>query len=96
MGKGEVRGSSRSLQFRVFLPNDPPPKQQLDEFRQELDKSSNSQLLAKQEFQEKLDKLDNLDDFPKNTTNSMDVQAIEAEATPGTGERKRLSFRQLV
>ncbi|MBD2124956.1 hypothetical protein NDI39_27755 [Microcoleus sp. ZQ-A2] len=64
MGKGEVRGSGRSLQFRAFLPNESPPKQ-LDEIRQELDKSSNSQLLAKQEFQEKLDKLDNLDDFPK-------------------------------
>ncbi|MBD2016161.1 DUF3987 domain-containing protein [Microcoleus sp. FACHB-53] len=89
MGKGEVRGSGRSLQFRAFLPNDPPPKQQLDEFRQELDKSSNSQPLVKQEVQEKLDKLDNLDDFPKNSTNSMDVQAIEfVEATPDTGLEK--------
>ena len=37
----------------------------MNNFRQELDKSSNSQPLVKQEVQEKLDKLDNLDDFPK-------------------------------
>ena len=73
MGKGEVRGSGRSLQFRVFSDKNPPPtlppegsKTKLDDLRQELDELSNSETTTNQEVQEFLDKLDNLDDFPKN------------------------------
>jgi hypothetical protein len=73
MGKGEVRGNGRSLQFRVFSDKNPPPtlppessKTKLDDLRQELDELSNAETTNNQEVQEFLDKLDNLDDFPKN------------------------------
>jgi hypothetical protein len=100
MNKGEVRGQGRSLQFRAFLPNDPPPplKPKLDDFRQVLDKSSNTQTTLYQCVHEKLDKLDDLDDFPKNSKNSMEVQelqGIEAEATPATGLEKELILDSL-
>lgn len=73
MGKGEIKGSGRSLQFRVFSDKNPPPtlppegsKTKLDDLRQELDELSNSETTTNQGVQEFLDKLDNLDDFPKN------------------------------
>jgi DNA primase catalytic core len=73
MGKGEVKGSGRSLQFRVFGDKNPSPPTPPDDtesksydFRQELDKLSNGETTQNQPLQEKLDKLDNLDDFPKN------------------------------
>jgi hypothetical protein len=73
MGKGEVKGSGRSLQFRVFSDENPPPtlppegsKTKLDDLRQELDELSNTETTNSQCIQEFLDKLDNLDDFPKN------------------------------
>lgn len=72
MGKGEVKGNGRSLQFRVFSDKNPslptPPddiKSKLDDLRQELDKSSNAEVTPNQPLQEFLDKLDNLDDFLK-------------------------------
>jgi hypothetical protein len=78
MGKGEVRGNGRSLQFRVFSDKNPPPtlppegsKTKLDDLRQELDELSNAETTTNQEVQEFLDKLDNLDDFPKNEISSL-------------------------
>jgi hypothetical protein len=78
MGKGEVRGNGRSLQFRVFSDKNPPPtllpetsKTKLDDLRQELDELSNAETTNNQEVQEFLDKLDNLDDFPKNEISSL-------------------------
>ncbi len=78
IGKGEVKGEGRTLQFRVFSDKHPPtppssnppplsnpPSMKLDEIRQELDKSSNCESTIYQGSQEKLDKLDKLDDFPK-------------------------------
>ncbi len=73
MGKGEVRGNGRSLQFRLFSDNTPPPtlppeglETFLDDLRQELDELSNTETTNNQVVQEFLDKLDKLDDFPKN------------------------------
>jgi hypothetical protein len=78
MGKGEIRGNGRSLQFRVFSDKNPPPtlppessKTKLDDLRQELDELSNSETTSNQGVQEFLDKLDNLDDFPKNEISSL-------------------------
>lgn len=59
LGKGEVKGSGRSLLFRAFNPK-------LDEFRHKLDKSSNAEMTTFLAVQEKLDKLDKLDEFQKN------------------------------
>jgi hypothetical protein len=89
MGKGEVKGQGRSLQFRAFSPNEPPPSPPLDEIRQNLDKSSNAETTIYQEFQDKLDKLDDLDDFLKTT---MDDQAIEVrrDSTTGLGKNSVL------
>jgi hypothetical protein len=82
MGKGEVKGEGRSLQFRAFSdkhPPTPPPfgqsSEKLDDFRQELDKSSNAESTIYQDTQELLDKLDDLDNFSKHI---MDVEALEA------------------
>jgi hypothetical protein len=78
MGKGEIKGNGRSLQFRVFSDKNPPPtlppegsKTKLDDLRQELDELSNPETTNNQEVQEFLDKLDNLDDFPKNEISSL-------------------------
>jgi len=83
MGKGQVKGEGRSLQFCVFSDKYPPPppafdqsSEKLDDFRQELDKSSNAESTIYQETQELLDKLDDLDNFPKHI---MDVEALEAK-----------------
>jgi hypothetical protein len=100
MGKGEVQGSGRSLQFRVFsdknLPPPTPPEDselKLDDFFQELDKSSNAEVTSNQPLQEFLDKLDDLDDFPKNEnqTLEMDEQELddnqdEVESTSGKNQ----------
>jgi hypothetical protein len=71
MRKGEVRGQGRSLQFRAFLPNEPPPTHppnpEIRQFRQNLDNLSNAEVTVNQGVQEKLDKLDNFsktDDIP--------------------------------
>jgi hypothetical protein len=78
MGKGEIKGNGRSLQFRVFSDKNPPPtlppessKTKLDDLRQELDELSNTEATTNQGVQEFLDKLDNLDDFPKNEISSL-------------------------
>jgi hypothetical protein len=85
MGKGEVKGSGRSLQFRVFSDKNPPPtlppegsKSKLDDLRQELDEMSKTETTNSQCIQEFLDNLDDLDDFPKN------------EITPLTGVNEEL------
>jgi hypothetical protein len=69
MEKGEVRGQGRSLQFRAFLPNEPPPTHppnpEIRQFRQNLDNLSNAEVTVNQGVQEKLDKLDILDNFSK-------------------------------
>jgi hypothetical protein len=56
MGKGEVKGEGRSLQFCVFSDKHPPTppafdqsSEKLDDFRQELDKSSNAESTIYQE-----------------------------------------------
>jgi hypothetical protein len=86
MGKGEVKGEGRNLQFRIFTDKTPPPPPSdspptsdppsgfLDDFRQELDQSSNAESTTYQGSQEKLDKLDNLDDFPTNQKNPVEVE----------------------
>jgi hypothetical protein len=78
MGKGEIKGNGRSLQFRVFSDKNPSPtlppegsKTKLDDLRQELDELSNAETTNNQEVQGFLDKLDNLDDFPKNEISSL-------------------------
>ena len=83
MGKGEVKGEGRSLQFRLFSDKHPPTppdvdpsSEKLDDFRQELDKSSNAESTIYQGTQELLDKLDDLDIFPKNL---IDVEALEGK-----------------
>jgi hypothetical protein len=58
LGKGEVKGSGRLLQFRAFNPK-------LDKLDTLLDKSSNAESTVYQCSQEFLDKLDKLDDFGK-------------------------------
>ena len=69
MEKGEVRGQGRSLQFRAFLPNEPPPTHppnpEIRQFRQNLDNLSNAEVTVNQGVQAKLDKLDILDNFSK-------------------------------
>jgi len=69
MEKGEVRGQGRSLQFRAFLPNEPPPTHppnpEIRQIRQNLDNLSNAEVTVNQEFQDKLDTLDILDNFSK-------------------------------
>ena len=69
MEKGEVRGQGRSLQFRAFLPNEPPPTHppnpEIRQIRQNLDNLSNAEVTVNQGVQEKLDKLDKLDKFSK-------------------------------
>lgn len=57
LGKGEIKGQGRSIQFRAFNPK-------LDKIRQELDKSSNTESYTNQWVEDKLDKLDKLDNFP--------------------------------
>ena len=91
MGKGEVKGEGRNLQFRIFSDKTPPPPPSdspltsdppagfLDDFRQELDKSSNAESTTYQGSQEKLDKLDNLDDFPKSQKNPVEEEEEELE-----------------
>jgi hypothetical protein len=91
MGKGEVKGEGRNLQFRLFSDKTPPPPPSdslltsdppsgvLDDFRQELDKSSNAESTTYQCSQEKLDKLDNLDDFPKSQKNPVEEEEEELE-----------------
>jgi|GEM_PF-3103472 len=91
MGKGEVKGEGRNLQFRIFSDKSPPPPPSdspltsdppsgvLDDFRQELDKSSNAESTTYQGSQEKLDKLDNLDDFPKSQKKPVEVEEEELE-----------------
>jgi hypothetical protein len=86
MGKGEVKGEGRNLQFRIFTDKTPPPPPSdspptsdppsgfLDDFRQELDQSSNAESTTYQGSQEKLDKLDNLDDFPTNQKTPVEVE----------------------
>ncbi len=83
MGKGEVKGEGRSLQFRVFSDKHPPTppvgdqsSEKLDDLRQELDKSSNAESTIYQPSQELLDKLDDLDNFPQHF---MDVEALEVK-----------------
>jgi hypothetical protein len=64
LGKGEVKGSGRLLQFRAFNPK-------LDKLDTKLDKSSNAENTVYQQSQgllDKLDKLDKLDDFGKIPT----------------------------
>ena len=92
MGKGEVKGEGRSLQFRVFSDKHPPTppacdpsSEKLDDFRQELDKSSNAESTIYQDTQELLDKLDDLDNFPKHI---MDVEALEVKVDLTTGMEK--------
>ncbi len=83
MGKGEVRGQGRSLQFRAFLPNESPPtppKNKLDKLDKKLDDLSNAEHKVNQEVQEKLDKLDNLDDFPQATSICPKVGIQDKEA----------------
>jgi hypothetical protein len=69
MKKGEVRGQGRSLQFRAFLPNEPPTTHpanpEIRQIRQNLDNLSNAEVTVNQGVQEKLDKLDKLDIFSK-------------------------------
>jgi len=92
MGKGEVKGEGRNLNFRVFSDKHPPktpssdpppasnsPSGKLDDFRQELDKSSNAESTIYQDTQELLDKLDDLDDFPKteNQPTSVDEEDLD-------------------
>jgi DNA primase catalytic core len=87
MGKGEIKGEGRNLQLRVFsdkYPPTPPPmsdpsSEKLDEIRQELDKSSNTESTIPQGTQELLDKLDDLDDFPKNENPTLEVEEQELD-----------------
>ncbi|HEY9615159.1 DUF3987 domain-containing protein [Allocoleopsis sp.] len=65
MRKGEVKGQGRSLQFRAFLPTEPPPTPTLDKLDKKLDDLSNAETTIYQEVQEKLDILDELDNFLK-------------------------------
>jgi hypothetical protein len=83
MGKGEVKGEGRSLQFCVFSDKHPPTppafdqsSEKLDDFRQELDKTSNAESTIYQDTQELLDKLDDLDNFPNHI---IDVEALEVK-----------------
>jgi len=94
MGKGEIKGEGRSVQFRAFLPNESPPipptnppLDKLDDFRQGLDKSSKTQTTLYQEVQEKLDKLDKLDKFQKNRNEVEDIEEEVVDLTIEIGKK---------
>jgi DNA primase catalytic core len=98
MGKGEVKGQGRSLQFRAFLPNElpptPPHHQEIRQIRQELDNLSNAEMTASQEFQEKLDKLDKLDNFlkPDEVPQNVPIQDEAPYVLDSQGEQIQESF----
>lgn len=98
MGKGEVKGLGRSLQFRAFLPNElpptPPSPQDIRQIRQELDNLSNAEITVNQEVQEKLDKLDNLDDFlkPDEVPQNLAIQDESPYVLDSQGEEIQESF----
>jgi hypothetical protein len=98
MGKGEVKGQGRSLQFRAFLPNELPPTsphdQEIRQIRQELDNLSNAEMTASQDVQEKLDKLDKLDNFlkPDEVPQKVPIQDEAPYVLDSQGEQIQESF----